>query len=262
LSPHSRARTPGRRAESSLTRTLAKAPGEQRHLADGRDARDVLRDMVREWAEIRGGVFHCEPTGSRWSHLSDDAMVIGDHRPLGLSTDLCAISDHAMARTFASGYRDPIIGYAPPVSYWSTITTLEDVLPVALAVLDRELTGGVAFLDWYLRTPCLPNLCRHHADGEGTPYCGSVSCSTASPGSVCDCVCGGVNHGMGEDSTRPPKPTAPDWSSAPSPLWHRGSGSVEVDREHRRVAGRDPYIRHGARVRPPSLAWTSRSIGA
>ena len=50
---------------------------------------------------------------------------MGDFCILGLSTDLCAISDHAMARTFASGYRKWGVGNSPPVSFWSTVTMLE-----------------------------------------------------------------------------------------------------------------------------------------
>lgn len=148
--------------EDTVNRTLAKAPAEQRRLADGRKTEAVLIGMVREWEEIRGGSFECRPTGSRWAYLSDDSWAIGDFRPLGLSTDLCAISDHAMARTFASGYRESVVGNAPPVSHWSTVTMLEDVIPVMLAVLDRELTGAVGCLDWYLRTPCWSPMCRQH----------------------------------------------------------------------------------------------------
>lgn len=213
--------------------------------------------MAREWEEIHGGSFECRPTGSRWAHLSDDAWVIGGYRPTGLSTDLCSISDHAMARTFASGYRQAIIGNAPPLAYWTSITMLEDVIPITLAVLDRELTGAVACLDWYLQTPCWSRLCRQHPDSDGDiPFCGSPTCATASPDTACDCVCGGANHGMGENLLHSLRPSAPDWSVAPAPVWQPGSGTVEVDREHRRVAGRDPFGRHGTRVRSPSMAWT------
>lgn len=90
-------------AEEAINRILAKAPPEQRRLADGRETKTVLIGMVREWEEIRGGSFECHPTGSRWTHLADGSWAIGDFRPFGLSTDLCAVSDHAMARTFASG---------------------------------------------------------------------------------------------------------------------------------------------------------------
>jgi hypothetical protein len=244
-------------AEDIIRSTLAKAPADQRRLADGRDTKTVLTGMVREWEEIRGGSFECRLTSGRWAHLSDDALVIGGFHPNGLSMDLCAISDHAMARTFGSGYRGAIFGNAPPVAYWSTVTMLEDLIPVMLAVLDRELTGAVGCLDWYLRTPCFPALCQQHSGDSDMPFCGSPSCATASPNTPCDCVCGGVNHGMGEDALQALRPSAPDWSSAPAPVWHPGSGTVEVDREHRRIAGRDPFGRHGARVRPPSSAWTS-----
>jgi hypothetical protein len=245
------------KAEAAISRTVAKTPVDQQRLADGRDTKRVLIGMVREWEEIRGGSFECRPTGSRWAHLSDESWAIGDFRPFGLSSDLCAISDHAMARTFASGYREAIFGNAPPVSYWSTVTMMEGAIPVTLAVLDRELTGAVACLDWYLQTPCWSHLCRHHPGNGDIPFCGSPSCATASPDTPCDCVCGGVNHGMGEDALQALRPGAPDWSSAPAPVWHPGSGTVEVDREHRRVAGRDPFSRHGARIRPPSSAWVS-----
>lgn len=248
--------------EDTVNRTLAKAPAEQRRLADGRKTEAVLIGMVREWEEIRGGSFECRPTGSRWAHLSDDSWAIGDFRPLGLSTDLCAISDHAMARTFASGYRESVVGNTPPVSHWSTVTMLEDVIPVMLAVLDRELTGAVGCLDWYLRTPCWSPLCRQHPGDGDASFCGSPSCALATPETPCDCVCGGVNHGMGVEALQALRPGAPDWSSAPAPVWHPGAGTVEVDRADGRVAGRDPFGRHGARVRPPSQAWTSPAVGA
>lgn len=244
-------------ADDAISRTLTKTPPEQRRLADGRETETVLIGMIQEWEEIRGGRFECYPTGSRWAHLSDDSWAIGDLRPLGLSTDLCAVSDHAMARTFTSGYRDTIISSAPPVSYWSTVTMLEDVIPVMLAVLDRELTGTVGCLDWYLRTPCWSPLCwQHPGDGE-TSACGSPNCALASPETPCDCMCGGTNHGMGVEAIQALRPEAPDWSTAPAPAWHPGSGTVEVDHANRRIAGRDPFGRHGARVRPPSSAWTS-----
>ncbi len=249
-------------AEEAVKSVLAKAPVDQRLLSDGRDTRTVLVGMVREWQEIYGGCFEARPAGIRWAYLSDDAMVIGGSRPLGLSTDLCAISDHAMARAVASGYRGAIIGNGPPVAYWSTITMTEDAIPVMLAVLDRELTGGIGCLDWYLQTPCSSRLCRQHPDGSGAPFCGSATCAVASLDTPCDCVCGGVNHGMGEEAFLTTRPEAPNWSSAPAPVWRPGSGSVEVDREHRRVVGRDPFSRHGARVRPPSLAWTATESGS
>jgi hypothetical protein len=65
-----------------------------------------------------------------------------------------------MARTFASGYRESVVGNAPSVSYWSTVTMVEDAIPVTLTVLDRELTGAVGCLDWYLRTPRRAALCQ------------------------------------------------------------------------------------------------------
>jgi hypothetical protein len=249
-------------AESAINRTLAKAPPEQRQLADGRETKTVLIGMVREWEEIRGGSFECRPTDSRWAHLSDDSWAIGDFRPLGLSTDLCAVSDHAMARTFASGYRKFVVGSVPPVSHWSAVTMMEDAIPVMLAVLDRELTGAVGCLDWYLQLPCWPHLCPHHPGDGGVPYCGSPSCATASPDTPCDCACGGVNHGMREEVLRALRPGSPDWPSAPAPVWHPGAGTVEVDRTNGRIAGRDPFGRHGARVRPPSSAWTSPATDA
>lgn len=141
-----------RQGEDLLRRVLAKAPVEQRTLSDGRDTEAVLVGMVNEWAEIRGGKVWCETTGSRWAHVSDDSWVIGDARPLGVSTDMCAVGNHAAARTFASGYQGLVPGNAPPVTYWSVITTTEDVGPVLLAFLDRELTGAIACLDWYLQT--------------------------------------------------------------------------------------------------------------
>lgn len=246
-------------AEDAVTRALAKAPTNQRRLTDGRDTRTVLLGMIREWEEIRGGRFECRLVGSRWAHLSDDSLAIGDSRPLGLSTDMCAVSDHSTARTLGSGYRDFIVGNAAPVSYWSALTTLDDMAPVMLTVLDRELTGGIACLDWYLQTSCPPTLCREHPAEDGTPFCGSMSCAGASPRTPCDCSCGGANHGMGEEAVQALCPKVPDWSTAPAPLWHPGAGSVEVDREHRRIVGRDPFSRHGSRVRPPSMAWTSRT---
>jgi hypothetical protein len=249
-------------AEEAIDRILAKAPVEQRQLADGRNTKTVLIGMVSEWEEVRGGRFECRPTGSRWAHLSDDSLAIGDFRPIGLSTDLCAVSDHAMARTFASGYREAIFGNAPPVSYWSTVTMVQDAIPVMLAVLDRELTGAVGCLDWYMRTPCWPALCQQHPGEGDTSSCGSPSCALAAPETPCDCACGGVNHGMGEEALQALRPVAPDWSVAPAPVWKPGSGTVEVDREHRRVVGRDPFGRHGARVRPPSSAWTSPAATA
>jgi hypothetical protein len=246
-----------RESEEAIRATIAKAPVNQRRLADGRVTETVLIGMAREWEEIRGGSFESTPTGSRWAHLSDDAQVIGGFRPMGLSADLCAISDHAMARTFASGYREVIIGNAPPVAYWTSVTVLEDAIPVALSVLDRELTGAVGFLDWYLQTPCWPRLCLHHPDDDGDiPYCGSATCATASPGTPCDCVCGGANHGTGEDLLQSLRPSEPGWSTTPAPVWQPGSGTVEIDREHRRVIGRDPFGRHGTRVRATSKAWT------
>lgn len=246
-----------KQAEEAIARILVKAPAGQRRLADGRDTKTTLVGMVREWCEINGGRFEIRAAGSRWVQLSDDSMAMGDSRPLGLSTDLCAISDHAAARTFASGYRDAVFGNAPPVSYWCTTAMREDVIPITLAVLDRELTGAVACLDWYLQTLCTPRLCLHHPDDNGTPICGSASCALASPDSPCDCVCAGVNHGMGEEVLKAPPPDAPDWSSAPAPVWRPGAGSVEIDRTHRRIAGRSPYSRHDVRVRPPSAAWTA-----
>lgn len=242
-------------AEDAINRTLAKAPADQKRLADGRKTVTVLIGMIGEWEEIRGGSFECRPTGSRWALLSDDSLAIGDFRPLGLSTDLCAISHHAMARTFASGYRKWVVDNAAPVSYWSTVTMLEDVIPVMLAVLDRELTGAVGLLDWYLRTPCWSPLCRQHPGDGDTAACGSPSCALATPETPCDCVCNGVNHGMGVEALQALRPGPPDWSSAPAPVWHPGAGTVEVDRADGRVAGRDPFGRHGARVRPPSSAW-------
>ncbi|KQV16573.1 hypothetical protein ASE03_23860 [Kitasatospora sp. Root187] len=218
--------------------------------------------MVREWDEIRGGNVQCEITGSRWAHVSDDSWVIGDFRPFGVGADMCAVSNHAMARTFASGYQKPIFGSAPPVAYWSAITTLEDVIPVMLAVLDRELTGAVACLDWYLQTPCSPRLCPHHPDADGAPFCGSASCADAAPDSPCDCLCGGENHGIGRGALRSPRPEAPDWSTVPALLWQPGFGTVEVDPMHRRIAGRSPFSRHGTRVRAPSSAWTGTVEGA
>lgn len=244
-------------AEEALARILVKAPTGQRRLTDGRDTKTTLVGMVREWCEINGGWFELRSAGSKWVQLSDDSLAMGDFRPLGLSTDLCAVSDHAAARTLASGYRDAVFGSAPPVSYWCTTAMREDVIPVMLAVLDRELTGAVACLDWYLQASCTPRLCLHHPDDNGTPFCGSASCALASPNSPCDCVCQGVNHGMGEEVLKAPLPDAPDWSSAPAPVWRPGSGSVEIDRMHRRIAGRSPYSRHGVRVRPPSDAWTA-----
>ncbi|GAA1964066.1 hypothetical protein GCM10009738_44350 [Kitasatospora viridis] len=211
--------------------------------------------MVREWDQIRGGSVHCDITGSRWAHMSDDSWVIGDFRPFGVSTDMCAVGDHAVARTFASGYQKVIYSSAPPVAYWSAVTTLEDVIPVMLAVLDRELTGAVACLDWYLQTPCHARLCPHHPDGDDRPICGSTSCADAAPDSPCDCLCRGENHGLGK-AALPAKPEAPDWSTAPAPLWRPGSGTVEVDPVHRQFAGRSPFSRHGGRVRAPSVAWT------
>ncbi|MFJ4816646.1 hypothetical protein [Streptomyces sp. NPDC088801] len=249
-------------AEDAINRTLAKAPPEQGRLADGRETKTVLIGMVREWEEIRGGSFECHLTGSRWAHLSDDSLAIGDFRPFGLSTDLCAISDHAMARTFASGYRKWVVGNAPPVSFWSTVTMLEDVIPVMLAILDRELTGAMGCLDWYLRTPCWSPLSRQHPGDGDTPVCGSPSCALAAPETPCDCGCAGVNHGMGVEALQALRPEPPDWSSAPAPVWHPGAGTVEVDRTDGRVAGRDPFGRHGAHVRPPSSAWTSPAAGA
>lgn len=244
-------------AEAAINRALAKAPPEQRRLADGRKTEAVLIGMVREWEEVRGGSFGCHPTGNRWAHISDDSLAIGDFRPFGLSTDLCAISDHAMARTFASGYREWVVGNTPPVSYWSTVAMREDAIPVMLAVLDRELTGAVGCLDWYLRTPCWSPLCRQHSGDGDTSSCGSPSCALASPETPCDCMCGGMNHGMGVEGIEALRPEAPDWPTAPAPVWHPGSGTVEVDRANGRIAGRDPFGRHGARVRPPSSAWTS-----
>jgi hypothetical protein len=93
-------------AEEAINRILAKAPPEQTRLADGRETKTVLIGLVREWEEIRGGSFECHPTGSRWAHLADDSWAIGDFRPFGLSTDLCAVSTTQMARTFASGYEN------------------------------------------------------------------------------------------------------------------------------------------------------------
>jgi hypothetical protein len=248
-----------KQAEDPVTRALTKAPTNQRRLTDGRDTKTILLGMIREWEEIRGGRFECRLVGSRWAHLSDDSLAIGDYRPLGLSTDMCAVSDHATARTFGSGYRDFIVGHAAPVSYWSALTTLDDMVPVMLAVLDRELTGGIACLDWYLQTSCPPRLCQEHPAEDGTPFCGSMSCTGASPGTPCDCSCGGANHGMGKEAVQALPPEMPDWSTAPAPLWRPGAGSVEIDREHRRIVGRDPFSRHGSRVRPPSMAWTSRT---
>ncbi|MCI3276242.1 hypothetical protein [Streptomyces cylindrosporus] len=246
-----------KQAEEAIARSLAKAPAGQRRLADGRDTQATLVGMVREWCEINGGRFEIGAAGSKWVQLSDDSMAMGDFRPLGLSTDLCAVSDHAAARTLAAGYRKAVFGSAPPVSYWCTTAIRDDVIPIMLAVLDRELTGSAACLDWYLQTSCTPRLCLHHPDDDSTPFCGSASCALAAPNSPCDCVCGGVNHGMGEEVLKAPLPDTPDWPSAPAPVWRPGSGSVEIDRTHRYIAGRSPYSRHGTRFRPPSVAWTA-----
>ncbi|MER7793566.1 hypothetical protein [Streptomyces sp. NPDC097640] len=251
-----------KQVEEAIARILAKAPAEQRRLADGRDTKTTLVGMVREWGEINGGAFEIRAAGSKWVHLSDDSMAMGDFRPMGLSTDLCAISNHAAARIFASGYRDPVFGNGPPVSLWCTTAVREDVIPITLAVLDRELTGAVACLDWYLQTPCTPRLCMHHPDDTRTPFCGSASCALAAPDTPCDCVCGGFHHGMGEKALKAPLPGAPDWSSAPAPVWQPGAGSVEIDPMHRRIVGRDPYSRHGVHVRPPSAAWTASEDAA
>lgn len=156
-------------AEEAIARILAKAPAGQGRLTDGRNTKTTLVGMVREWCEINGGRFEIRSAGSKWVQLADDSLAMGDSRPLGLSTDLCAVSDHAAARTLASGYRDAVFGNAPPVSYWCTTAMREDVIPVMLAVLDRELTGAVACLDWYLHTSCTPRLCLHHPDDDGTP---------------------------------------------------------------------------------------------
>jgi len=58
---------------------------------------------------------------------------------------------------------------------------------------------------------------------------------------------------MGEDVLKAPLPDAPDWASAPAPVGRPGSGSVEIDRTHRRIAGRSPYSRQGARFRPHQM---------
>ncbi len=251
-----------KQVEEAIARILAKVPAEQRRLADGRDTRTTLVGMVREWAEINGGAVEIRASGSKWVHLSDDSMAKGDFRPMGLSTDLCAISNHAAARTFASGYRDAVFGNAPPVSYWCSTAVREDVIPIMLAVLDRELTGALAGQDWYLQTPCTPRLCLYHPDDSGTAFCGSASCALASPHTPCDCVCGGFHHGMGEKTLKAPYPGAPDWSTAPSPVWRPGTGTVEIDPTHRRIIGRDPSSQHGARVRPPTAAGTAAGEAA
>jgi hypothetical protein len=67
-------------------------------------------------------------------------------------------------------------------------------------------SGAVACLDRYLQTSCTPRLCLHHPDDNGTPFCGSANCAPASPDSPCDCVCGGLNHGMGEEVLKAPLP--------------------------------------------------------
>jgi hypothetical protein len=41
------------------------------------------------------------------------------------------------------------------------VTLLRDVVPVMLAVLDRESTGAVGCLDWYLHAPRSSRLCLH-----------------------------------------------------------------------------------------------------
>jgi len=221
-------------AEDAISRTLAKAPPEQRRLADGRETKTVLIGMIREWQEIRGGSFECHTTGSRWAHLSDDSLAIGDFRPFGLSTDLCAISDHAMARTFASGYRKWVVGNAPPVSFWSTVTTLEDAIPVMLAVLDRELTGAVGCLDWYLRTSCWSPLCRQHPGDGDTPVCGSPSCALATPE---------TNSSRGPPTSRSP-PATPGSSGIRS---HPPSGArhTPTPRRYRRSRPGKGHLRSG-----------------
>nr|BEK67364.1 hypothetical protein KPHV_45910 [Kitasatospora purpeofusca] len=67
--------------------------------------------------------------------------------------------------------------------------------------------------------------------------------------------CRSENHGLGK-AAPPTQPEAPDRSTAPAPLWRPGSGTVEVDPTHHRLAGRSPFSRHGTRVRAPSVAWT------
>lgn len=171
---------------------------------------------------------------------------------LGLSTDLCAVSDHAMVRTFAAGYREAIFGNAPPMSYWSTVTKVEDTIPVMLAVLDRELTGAVGCLDWYLRTPCWSVLCQQHPGDGDTTFCDSPSCALAAPknrATAAACTTGWER-----------RPSKHHGSAVPAPVWKPGSGTGSRSRAPTNCWPGPFRSARCSCAGPPSSAWTSPAV--
>lgn len=235
---------------------LPAIPEAQRVLADGRATHSVLAGMINEWRRIGGGNALLRGKG-RWSWYSDDSHTLWGRRSAPQSAVLCAIADHAAARVLVSGYREGITGNYGRVSYFSATGLRFDGPSIALAALDHELTGSTVFADWYLTTWC-PSLHfhRHHSD-ELSPFCGSGTCATAEPETTCDCICGGVNHGLGARAIKVGPAPAPQWETAPAPRWYPEKGSVEApagaddaddfadDGTHRRVADRtEPHPRY------------------
>lgn len=240
---------------SSAEQLLAHIPQDQRRFADGRATHTTLAGMIDEWRRIQGGSATLRG-GKRWTFYSDDSWTAWGRRGAAQSAVLCAISDHASARALVSGYSGGIPGNAGRMSYFSATAIKHDGVPLALAALDLELTGSTSVSDWYLATWC-PSLGWHQHHGNDDIPCGAATCGTADPGSTCDCICKGVNHGMGEGSGKVGPAPPPDWASSPAPTWAPGSGTVEVPVEdeftslveRRRVADRatphDRYLIRG-----------------
>jgi hypothetical protein len=223
-------------------------PEDQRILADGRATHSVLAAMINEWRDILGGNATLRG-GPRWTYYSDDSLTMWGKRGTAQSAVLCALSDHASARALVSGYSGGILGNFGRLSYFCATALRRDGIAVALAALDLELTGSTALADWYLSTWC-PSLGwhRHHSE-EVDHLCGSATCGTAAPGTPCDCICGGVNHGMGPDTGKPGAAPALDWDTAPAPVWRLGTGTVEVEID-------DEWAQHmdRKRVAPTTIA--------
>lgn len=204
-------------------------PDEHKRLPDGQRTHQVLWSMMSAWRDgpamrrvesltadrAPGGHLYLRRNGHKYRHITADAYYQRTPEPSAL---LHAINWHAGARMWMSGYRGSVLGSSGPCEWWGAQCLRADFVPVALAVLELDLTGNTALAEWYLSTNCFPYLCNHHG-GDRRPrkhaICGSTSCEMASPDTSCDCICQGVNHGMGQGAGTPQPPEPADWSTMP-----------------------------------------------